>query len=125
VLAAGYQVVYSPSALEYHTHRREADALYKQVHAYGMGFTAYLLSVLLQQPRLLLRFGQRLPANLFRLVLAKRLSATQLGAAYPADLRNAEIRGMVSGVRRYIQGRRRARRIARHFGPLDLSSTPP
>lgn len=124
VLAAGYRIVYTPAALEYHSHRREDSALYRQVHAYGAGFTAYLLSTFMARPRLILGFGTKLPKNLLALVRAKRRTSAQLTAAYPADLRTTEIRGMAAGAWMYLRSRRRARAIARRFGPLDGISAP-
>ena len=50
VIISGHTLVYTPSALLYHQHRRTIIALQKQIFNYGIGFTAYLTKNLLRRP---------------------------------------------------------------------------
>lgn len=108
LLAAGYQIVYTPDALTWHRHRREYDALRRTLRDYSVGGTAFLTRCLVQHrdleaitvaiswfrhdhlrqlKRLLLRKPDRLP---LRLILP-------------------QIAGFGAGPRAYFQSRKQER----------------
>lgn len=49
VLAAGYRVVYTPDALNWHQHRREHDELHRTMTGYGTGLYAFLTKALVEE----------------------------------------------------------------------------
>lgn len=124
VLAAGYQVVYNPSAIEYHCHRRDYSALHRQVHAYGSGFVAFLLSLLVHRPHLVLSasFLRRLPLGIVYLFSRDSAKNGKKEVNFPRELTSVELRGFLAGPLAYVRGTTRARRIARQFGPLDVAA---
>ena len=48
VLAAGYRIVYTPDALNWHQHRREHDELHRTMQGYGTGLYAFLTKALVE-----------------------------------------------------------------------------
>jgi hypothetical protein len=124
VLAAGYQVVYNPSAIEYHCHRREYAALYRQMWAYGSGFVSFLLSLLVHRPRLVLNsaFIRRLPLGAVYLLSRDSSKNQKKAENFPQELTSVEWKGFLAGPLAYVRGIRRARRIRREYGPLELSA---
>ncbi len=54
VIRQGYRLVYEPTALVHHTHRRRYKELEKQIYSYGVALTAYLTKNFLDNPQLLL-----------------------------------------------------------------------
>ena len=116
VLKHGHMLVYEPSAIVRHRHRRAYSQLKTQITNNGIGFYAYLV-----------RSGSAYPderAAFVRLGLwwfwwwnVRRLLASFVDpAAFPRDLILAELRGCFTGVRRYAQARVRAEEIVRTFG---------
>lgn len=102
ILAAGYEIHYNPRAVCYHEHRREMRGLQKQLFFYMRGFTA---AALIQQQanrnaRYKLLLFKKFPAYYLRLFVRGFLKK---------DLRHktlwSEIRGIISGVRFYLQNK--------------------
>lgn len=111
VITRGYALVYEPTALIYHLHRREYQALRKQIHNYGVGMTAYLTKSLIDAPHLLFDF-------LAKVVLAGVLHLGQhsaerrkMPAHYPEELVKIRRKGMLYGPLAYLQSRRLMRNI--------------
>ncbi len=113
VLKEGHALVYEPSALVRHRHRREYAQLRAQLTNNGIGFYAYLARTALAYP------DERLAClrlglwwlwwwNIRRLLI----SLVRPGR-YPRDLILAELRGSLVGPGRYLRARRTAARIAR------------
>jgi glycosyltransferase involved in cell wall biosynthesis len=116
VLAAGHALVYEPSALVRHRHRREYAALRTQITNNGIGFYAYLA-----------RTAQAYPAaraDVVRLGVwwlwwwnIRRLLVSMVRRPeLPRDLMIAELKGSLLGVRRYGRSRRHAAEVLRTFG---------
>jgi GT2 family glycosyltransferase len=107
ILANGYQIVYDPTALSWHRHRRTWEDMSKTLYGYGVGVYAFWTRSLvverelgvLQMPWGWFLFEQ-LP-NLIRSVL-KRPGST------PTDLLLAELRGCLNGVSAYFSSRKQA-----------------
>jgi O-antigen biosynthesis protein len=117
VIAAGSAIVYEPSALVWHRHRRDYRALQNQAFTYGLGLTAYLTRILLDRPArsraLLARLGPGLAHGL------SPQSPKNVGkrADYPAELTWRERYGMLVGPFAYARGRWQRRRLYRAHRP--------
>ena len=51
LLAGGHRLAYEPAAIVHHTHRATIADLERQIHGYGVGFTAMLTAIALRDPR--------------------------------------------------------------------------
>lgn len=113
LLNAGHRLAYEPSALVWHEHRVDDGSLRRQMHAYGMGLTAYLTKQLLTpgSRRVLLA---RMPACLrHALVLLRRSrSAVDAASLEQANVTGVEVRGMLAGPLAYLRARRTNRQAA-------------
>ena len=120
VLWAGFVIMYAPSAIVRHTHRRDMDALNSQMRGYGVGYTALITSLILEDPRHL--SGVTIcgaPMALVRWVRSafsgqSAAEGREQKASYPASLRRNELIGMTLGPWRYMLSRRRVRSLERH-----------
>ncbi len=119
VLWAGFGIMYSPSAIVRHTHRRDMEALESQMRGYGIGYTALITSLILEDLRHLA--GVTIcgaPNALFRWVRSafsgqSPAEGRDQQASYPASLRRTELIGMMLGPWRYLLSRRRVRSLER------------
>jgi GT2 family glycosyltransferase len=112
VLLHGYRVVYEPTALSWHRHRRDWNELRRMVYGYGVGVYAWWTSFALSQrypwmvrPALHWFFGTQLPAFV--------RTARQWHRNAPLDLIVREIAGCFVGPWAYLSARRRRRRETR------------
>ncbi len=102
----GHKLVYEPTALAYHTHRRGYAELRKQIYSYGVALTAYLTKSILEHPRLLSELITKIPYGFF-LTLSLRSPKNQKKLAhYPRDLNILELKGMLLGPFVYLHRRR-------------------
>lgn len=104
ILASGYQIVYDPSALSWHRHRRTWEDMRKTLYGYGVGVYAFWTHCLVVEKDLnVLRLPlgwflhDQLP-NLFHSIL-RRPNST------PIDLLLAEISGCFRGPWAYFTSR--------------------
>jgi GT2 family glycosyltransferase len=109
VLVAGGTIVYQPSAITHHYHRRDFDGLHKQMVGYGAGLTAAYTSLLLHRPGLLWPLLRLAPGALRDLTGTDSLRVATLKDDFPRELLKANRRGMLAGPRAYLRGRRAAR----------------
>jgi O-antigen biosynthesis protein len=115
VLQEGHTLVYEPSALVRHRHRRDYAQLRRQITDFGVGFYAYLVRSAMtyrDERWALIRLGlwQLWWWNIRRLFI----SFVHPGRL-PRDLIFAELRGSLMGLGRYQKARRMSARIARSF----------
>jgi GT2 family glycosyltransferase len=111
ILAAGFQIVYDPAALNWHRHRRTREELRDTLRGYGTGVYAMWTRALLlngelsvlKQALAWLRHGQ-IPEILRSLRPASR--------RIPLSMVLAELRGCLAGPRAYFVARQAARRRA-------------
>jgi O-antigen biosynthesis protein len=108
---AGYQIAYEPSAIVRHAHRREYDALRRQVHGYGVGLTAYLTKTLIDHPRRIPRFLMRLPAGVAYALSSDSNKNRGKQRDYPRELTLDEMRGALYGPIGYLYSRRRVKKL--------------
>jgi GT2 family glycosyltransferase len=101
---AGWTLAYEPSALVWHRHRRELDALADQLYGYGTGLTAYLTKHALTGRGLRVLAGGVLRGG----------RPSPPGAAVDPGLDRALLRrqrlGLLHGPVLYLRARRRRRR---------------
>jgi glycosyltransferase involved in cell wall biosynthesis len=113
VLQAGRAIAYEPSALVWHHHRADDEALLKQMYGYGTGLSAYLTKLLLDR-RTRADILRRIPSGFRRL---RGLNETSSGAddpnhTPPPGVIKRERRGFVAGPYLYFRARRIAARLA-------------
>lgn len=107
ILLAGYRIVYEPSALVWHRHRREWGELRSTLFGYGCGVYAHLTAALLRgEP------GAIRPAVgwLRSQVPGLARSFLRRPGAVPLDLALAELRGCARGPFALMESRRQLRR---------------
>jgi GT2 family glycosyltransferase len=123
VLRAGWVMIYEPDAYVWHTHRRDPDALERQLYGYSKGHVAYHLTTLLEYGdyRALYHLGVTLPKWHARNVAAALLRRRD----YPLRLTLLEIAGNLAGPWALVRARRAARRHAVAPVASDGGAPPP
>ncbi|MBM9467868.1 glycosyltransferase family 2 protein [Nakamurella leprariae] len=129
VLLAGSSLAYEPSAVTWHRHRADLDALRSQMYGYGTGLGAYLTKLLLGR-RTRGDVLRRIPGGLAKL---SKVSRTTSDAVSPAasvsvptrSLIIREFRGIVAGPVLYLLARRAVPAGGTPIGPgSDGQSSP-
>lgn len=110
VLLMGGKIVYQPTAVTHHYHRRDLDGLRKQMVGYGTGLIAAYTSLLLARPGVIFGLLKLLPGALRELTGKDTARTATIEDDFPRDLLAANRRGMLAGPRAYLRGRRAARR---------------
>lgn len=110
VVLRGLSLVYEPRSLCWHEHRRNDDALSRQVFNYGVGLSAILTKFMLHD--------RRFPGAVARTVplMLQRRRARQVGSdadlpGLPPNLAALQRRGLIRGPARYARSVRWARRL--------------
>jgi GT2 family glycosyltransferase len=116
VLVDGGMIVYQPTAVTHHYHRRDLEGLQKQMVGYGVGLTAAYTSLLLHRPGLVWPLMKLAPVALRDLTGGDSLRVATLRDDFPRELLTANRRGMLAGPRAYLKGRRAARAMMRSGG---------
>jgi GT2 family glycosyltransferase len=110
VLLAGGKIVYQPSAVTHHYHRRDLAGLRKQMVGYGTGLVAAYTSLLMARPGVFWGLLKLVPGALRDLTGKDTARTATLQDDFPRDLLAANRRGMLAGPRAYFRGRRAAKR---------------
>ncbi|MEU4239613.1 glycosyltransferase [Actinoplanes sp. NPDC026619] len=104
-------IAYEPSAVVWHHHRADEEALLRQMYGYGTGFTAYVTKLLMSRSTRgeVLR---RVPAGLAKIVRIKRQTDQRLTETVPtpAGAMRREFTGYLTGPVLYVRARRAVRR---------------
>ena len=113
LLLAGGTIVYQPTAIVHHCHRRDYDTLRRHMRAYGRGLSAFYASVLVHRPECAPEL-LRLTGQAMRHQLSRR-GRRPAGAAghLPRELVRANQLGLVQGAFMYPGARLHARRLGR------------
>jgi glycosyltransferase involved in cell wall biosynthesis len=117
VLADGYQIVYTPDALNWHRHRRDHEALRQTLYGYGTGLYACLTKALVEHrdiPALRVGFSFFRKHHLRELVK----TLTRRRDRLPLDLVMAEIRGTLKAPIAYAMSRRTERARVAELEPV-------
>ena len=117
LLKEGHALVYEPSAIVRHRHRRTWSELRSQIADHGIGFSAYVVRSGLAYPDERLAFARLAcwwyAKTAFRVLLPKAAPASAL-----RSLGLAELRGCITGLGRYPASRRAAARVAADY-PIE------
>ncbi len=105
LLRAGGTVVYQPSAITRHFHRRDLVGLRRQMRGYGSGLTAFYTASVLARPSTLADLIRLAPRALRDLYSADSLRVATLEDDFPRDLLTENRRGMAAGPWLYLRGR--------------------
>jgi GT2 family glycosyltransferase len=111
VLKAGYTVVYEPSAVVWHHHRRDDASLHRQLYGYYKGAAAHQLTTLQRDGdlRAVRHLARALPAW-----YARELNSIRRGtSSKPLPIWLTQAKGFVAGPGAYVRSRVRVRRWGR------------
>ena len=112
VLLAGGTIVYQPTAIVHHYHRREYEAFRRQLQGYGRGLTSFYISTILRRPHSvvgLLRLSSQAAKDQFSSRSQRR---TVLSSEFPRDLLRANRIGLLQGPFAYAVARWQAHRLS-------------
>lgn len=109
VVLDGGVLVYQPSAIVRHWHRRDYESLRRQAFGYGVGLGAYLTATVWRQPSLLVPMLRRMaPATAHLLAPASAKNRGKM-ADFPSELTWRERAGVLAGPAAYLVSRWRYR----------------
>jgi GT2 family glycosyltransferase len=111
VVTSGRRLVYEPTAVVRHRHRRDYASLQRQAYGYGVGLTAYLVKTLIDEPRRALRLAAYAPRALSHILHPSSSKNATRPEGLPSELQWIERRGMLAGPLAYVRGRRRRRAL--------------
>jgi GT2 family glycosyltransferase len=113
LLLSGRTILHWPSAITWHTHRREMTALQKQLYGYSAGLSAFYASMIRSRPTIAFDILRLSPYALRDLRHdSKSLRLGQLPDDFPAYLLKAARRGLLEGGFMYISEAIRGQRPA-------------
>ena len=107
VIMSGNRLVYEPTSLAYHEHRRDYNSFQKQMYYYGAGLTAYLTKIMIDNPWLLFRLIMLTPPGLFYILSSRSDKNRKKSSQFPKELIRLERKGMLQGPFLYLTGRRK------------------
>ena len=110
LLRQGGTVAYRPSALTRHFHRRDFDALRRQMRGYGVGLSAFYTASVLDRPTTVVDLIRLAPRAWHDLFSSESLRVATLEEDFPRELLAVNRRGLVAGPLLYACGRVRNRR---------------
>jgi glycosyltransferase involved in cell wall biosynthesis len=111
LLYTGGTVVYQPSAIVFHRHRRDYAALERVMLGYGRGLSAYYASMVARHPRCLTELV-RLSRRAVRDQVSSRGGRLTTLTGFPPELLRLNRRGLLQGAFLYPGAALRARRLA-------------
>lgn len=116
VIANGFRLVYQPTALVWHHHRRDLDSLAAQAHGYGVGLGAYLTSSLCRHPASIGQALRRTPSGLAYAFSSDSPRNSAVGHSdWPRELTWLERRGLLAGPFAYARSRWKTRGAPKPF----------
>jgi glycosyltransferase involved in cell wall biosynthesis len=120
LLCLGGTVVYQPTAVTRHFHRRSVEELRHQMLGYGVGLTAFYTSLVLTRPRYIPDLVRLIPTAFRDLFGKDSLRSGALPPSFPSELLRANRRGALVGPLLYVRAkfepaRRSCRRSKRSF----------
>jgi GT2 family glycosyltransferase len=113
VLLTGGTIVYQPTAIVHHYHRKDYSALRSNLRGYGRGLTSYYASMLVHRPggtAELLRVGGQAVMDHF---LRRGRQLSELSDDFPRGLLWANRIGLMQGPFTYAAAQVQARRLRR------------
>lgn len=107
VILGGHRLVYEPSTVVWHRHRRSYPELKRQIHDYGLGM-ACLATKLLLTPATCVEVIKRFPRGVVFLLSPSSPKHASKIPGYPLTLSLTEMLGMLRGPSAYLSSRLRA-----------------
>ena len=111
IVVGGGALVYEPRALVWHHHRRDIEALRRQMLAYGTGLTAGLVKSAINYPGFFPTAARAVPGMIRRILTSGSPRPNLQQAEAAKQLRELENRGYRQGWRTYVTSVRWARRL--------------
>ena len=109
VIRSGKMLVYDPTAIVWHQHRREYAELREQLTNHGIGFYAYLTRIAMQNPREAISLAWFGLSWFWRWDIRRLLQTWFKPGMFPRDLVLSEISGSLRGPARLWASSRAAR----------------
>ena len=110
VLAKGHRLVYQPTAMVWHRHRRDLESLSNQAYGYGVGLGAYAASAIIAHPATLGQALYRVPTALSYVFRSNSPRNAHLAESdWPRELARLERKGLAYGPIAYGISRWRTR----------------
>lgn len=103
LLMTGHRLAYEPGAIIHHSHRETMEELERQLHGYGIGFTAMLTGLAIRNPWHFVGLAGVIPAYLRTLRHPAEGKQSNRPDDYPQSLSRAELRGMLGGPAAYLR----------------------
>ena len=103
LLMAGHRLAYEPGAIIHHSHRATMEELERQIHGYGIGFTAMLLGLAVRNPWHFVGLAGVIPTWVRRLRNPSEGKQSQRPDGFPQSLARAELGGMLAGPVAYLR----------------------
>ncbi len=97
-------VLYIPTALTRHYHRRDLDGLYSQIRGYGIGITAFYTALAINNPRVIPELLRLVPYGV-RHMASSEPEEPEIKSSLPQGLTRAKLRGMLQGPGAYLRER--------------------
>ncbi len=117
ILVSHGTMVYQPTAVVWHYHRRDYAALRRQMRGYGSGMTSYYFALLVSGPRAAANLVRLVPRAWHDFLAPNGLRSGSLSSDFPKDLMSANREGLIRGPWLYVRGRLAARRLRRQELP--------
>ncbi len=118
IALSGATVAFEPAALVRHSHRDSKEAFLRQVRGYGVGLTALYTSVLLHDPRHILRMAPKAFRGYRDLMTSRSRRSVSFETTYPEETRRTELWGMIHGPISYLESLVMYRRIRKQNTPV-------
>jgi glycosyltransferase involved in cell wall biosynthesis len=104
LLRSGHTVLHWPSAIAWHYHRRDDEALRRQFYGYGAGLSAFYASMIRSDPRVVIELLGLVPQMLRDLGLGSGGRRTEeVPADFPPSLLRASRNGLLTGAWLYVR----------------------
>jgi len=110
-LYQGGTMVYQPSALTRHYHRRNLPELEHQFLGLGSGLSAFYTSIIARHPRVLFDLARLVGRASHDLIHPGQTRLAGIGRDFPRSLLRARRRGLASGPFMYLRARRTVRSV--------------
>jgi glycosyltransferase involved in cell wall biosynthesis len=110
VIMNNHQIVYRPDAIVYHSHHKQYERFRRQFYGYGVGFSAFLTKIILENPRVIFALLKRLVDGLLFIFNPKSPRHAKKEAGYPRELNRLEVLGMFYGPFAYFHSRHLVRK---------------
>jgi len=116
----GYTIVYEPTAVIFHYHRRDYTYFTKQTYDYGVAFTAFVTKFIIHNPQHLWHLVGKMPQVVKELFGNSSTKKVRRDSDFPKELKRNEYLGWLYGPVAYIRSRKRVKQIIGEFGNLEL-----